>query len=139
MSLSIFDDQSHMPASEDLSKVLEGTYKVWNSIKDYVLVNHPGAEEEWKFAGQKYGWGFRVKDKKRVIIYMSPAKGFIRFSMVLGEKATAEAMKSGISKDIRTIIEKAPVYAEGRGFRIELKDEKLMEDIRKLIMIKLAN
>jgi len=46
---------------------------------------------------------------------------------------------SGINKDIKTTIESARVYAEGRGFRIEVKNTAIVQEIRKRIDIKLAN
>jgi hypothetical protein len=33
----------------------------------------------------------------------------------------------------------AKVYAEGRGIRIEVKDETVINDIKELINVKLAN
>jgi len=43
--------------------------------------------------------------------------------------------KSDISQGIKDIIESARVYAEGRGFRIEVRDKELMNDMKKLINI----
>jgi hypothetical protein len=139
MALSIFEDKLKEPVDNDLKKALGDTYEFWNIIKNFLIRHYPSAEEEWKFAGQNYGWGFRLKDKKRVIIYMTPADKFFRFSLVLGEKATQEAMNSKISQATKLAIKAAPVYAEGRGFRSEIKDSKFIEDIKALILIKLKN
>ena len=59
--------------------------------------------------------------------------------MVFGVKATQEALNSNISGEIKKIIEAAPVYAEGRGFRIEVKGDQIISDIKTLIDIKLSN
>jgi hypothetical protein len=139
MALSIFENKTVVPTLDDLSGVLAETYPLWNTIKKFVSKHYPAVMEEWKHSGKNYGWGFRLKDKKRAIIYLTPSDGFFLFSMVLGEKAAREAMSSNMSKEIKAIIEAAPVYAEGRGFRLEVKDHKFMEDIRKLILIKLAH
>ena len=48
-------------------------------------------------------------------------------------------MNSEISESIKTEINAAKVYAEGRGIRIEIKDENLLKDIQFLIDVKLAN
>jgi hypothetical protein len=139
MALSIFEDKSKEPVDNDLRNALGNTYELWNGIKNFVLRHYPAAEEEWKHAGQNYGWGFRLKDKKRVIVYLTPAHRFFRFSLVLGEKATQNALNSKISLTTKTAIKAAPVYAEGRGFRLEIKDNKFIEDIKALILIKLEN
>jgi hypothetical protein len=41
--------------------------------------------------------------------------------------------------DLRESLSAAKVYAEGRGIRIEVKDETVINDIKELINVKLAN
>ena len=60
-------------------------------------------------------------------------------AFVFGQKATVEILNSEISTDIKEDLEKAKVYAEGRGIRIEITDATKLTDIKKLIQIKLAN
>jgi hypothetical protein len=139
MALSVFTKQEKSPEEEDLMDALGKNYKLWIELKSFVSKEYPGAKEEWKFGGKNFGWGFRLNDKKRVIIYMTPCENYFLTSFVFGQKATDEAMKSKISKDILGIIKSAKVYAEGRGFRIEIKDNKIIPDIKKLVKIKLAN
>jgi hypothetical protein len=139
MALSLFEDKSKIPDSEDLSNALGICFPLWNQIKEFVAEHYPAAMEEWKHSGKNYGWGFRLRDKKRAIVYLTPGDKYFLFSMVMGEKATLNAMNSKISKEIKAIIEAAPVYAEGRGFRIEVKDSKFIKDIKELILIKLAH
>jgi hypothetical protein len=139
MALSIFTDKEKSPEEKDLKKLPGLNFKLWNEIKKYVIQEYPEAGEEWKFGGKNYGWGFRLRDKKRVIIYMTPCDGYFLASFVFGAKATGEAMKSKISGDIISIIKSAKVYAEGRGFRIEVKSSKQLADIKNLIRIKIAN
>jgi hypothetical protein len=139
MALSIFEDKSKVPGDADLSKALGGNYRIWIEIKEYVIDSFPGAIEEWNHSGRNYGWGFRLKDKKRVIIYMIPCDGFFRIALVYGEKATHDALLSSISGDVKKIIETAPVYGEGRGFRIDIKSSEQIPDVKELVRIKLNN
>ncbi|MDO9255192.1 MAG: DUF3788 family protein [Bacteroidales bacterium] len=82
---------------------------------------------------------FMTDPKKRAIIYLLPRDKYFLVAFVFGEKAANEALLSGINKDIKTTIESARVYAEGRGFRIEVKNTANVQDIRKRIDIKPAN
>ena len=95
--------------------------------------------EEWKHSGKNYGWGFRLKDKKRAIIYLTPVDRSFLFSIVFGEKATQEALQSTISEELKEIISTARVYAEGRGIRVEVKSANIISDLQQLILIKLKN
>ena len=138
METSIFTDKSVIPDNSMLREALVTLYPLWIDIMNYVSEKYPGATEEWNFPGPKYGWSFRMKDKKRAIIYLLPRDGFFLVALVFGEKATTCALGSDISGSIKDIILSARVYAEGRGFRIEIRDSGLIEDVKKLIDIKLS-
>ena len=138
MPTSIFTDKSKKPTASDLKKALGNTSALWDEIKDYVYKNYPDAAVEWAYPGKSFGWNFRIRDKKRVLVYFMPCDGFFIVSLVFGEKAAKEALASGISKEIKDNISSAKVYAEGRGFRIDVKDKKIVSDIKKLINIKLG-
>ncbi|RPI16387.1 MAG: DUF3788 family protein [Ignavibacteriae bacterium] len=139
MPTSIFTDKSSRPDEKSLEKALNGNYKLWKEIRDYIYKKYPTAFEEWAYPGKSFGWNFRVKDKKRVLVYFMPCDKCFKVSFVIGSKATEEAMISGISKEIKDIISAAKVYAEGRGFRIDVNNKKIIKDIKKLVDIKLAN
>lgn len=138
MDHSIFMDKSQMPTNEDLGPALGDKYELWMEIRDAVLQQYPGGVEEWNFPGKKYGWSFRIKDKKRAIIYFLPREGEFLVAFVFGEKAMNAIRGSDISGEIVNDLETAKVYAEGRGVRIPVHDRSDLEDIFRLIEIKLA-
>ena len=135
---SIFTDKELEPNAETLKTALGITYKFWQTLVNYIHSVYPEAIEEWNFS-KSGGWSFRVKDKKRAIIYLLPRESFFKVALVFGQKATDEVLKSKIATDIKTELESARVYAEGRGIRIEVKDEKKENDIKELINIKIRN
>jgi hypothetical protein len=137
MALSIFEDKSKVPGNGELAKVLDSNFELWNKVKNFVILNYPAAKEEWNYSGKNYGWGFRLRDPKRVIVYMTPCDGFFKTSFVLGERAFNEALDTELSDETLFIIKTAKTYAEGTGVRIDIKDEELIEDVKKLIKIKL--
>jgi hypothetical protein len=138
MALSIFEDKTMQPTPEMIEQALSERYSDWQNIIDFVLKHHKGAVEVWNY-GKSFGWSLRIKDSKRVIVYMTPGDKNFLVSMVFGKKATEEAFASNISSKIISIIDSAKVFAEGRGFRIEIDSPELLPDIIKLIEIKLRN
>ena len=60
-------------------------------------------------------------------------------AFVFGEKATDKILGDSISENIKSELNAAKKYAEGRGIRIEITDSSLMKDIEKLIEIKASN
>jgi hypothetical protein len=139
MDISIFTDKNKIPDDAMLAAALGKTCALWKELEKYVCGKYPAAVKEWKMTGAKYGWSYRLNDKKRVIIYLLPRDKFFKAAFVFGNKAFEEIMKSGISENIKKELESAKVYAEGRGIRIDVKNKPALKDIYKLIDIKLAN
>lgn len=139
MDKSIFTDKANKPDENSLKKALGKSYELWRTIAQYAVAQYPGAIEEWSFPGEKYGWSHRIKDKKRVIVYLLPRDGFYKVALVFGQKATDAVMTSGVSETIKTELMNAKPYAEGRGIRIDVTEPGMVEDIKSLIDIKIAN
>ena len=137
MEISIFTDKSIEPGENDLRETLGDLYHLWDEIKNFVLGLYPSAVMEWNYPGKKYGWSYRLKDKKRAIIYLLPRDKYFKVAFVFGQKTTNEIMGSEISDDIKTELANARVYAEGRGIRIEIKDTRVLDDVKKLVVMKL--
>jgi hypothetical protein len=136
---SVFVDKKKVPTAKDLQEALGATFKLWEAIVAFVKKSYPGAVETWNFPGEKYGWSFRISDKKRVLVYLLPRDGFFKVAFVFGQKATDEILKSGIAESIKTEIKNAKVYAEGRGIRIDVKSKPALGDVKELIKIKISN
>lgn len=136
---SIFTDKNIKPTNENLREALGETFEFWMDFVDYTYQNYPAAIEEWNFSSEKFGWGFRIKDPKRVLIYLLPRDRFFKAAFVFGQKATDQILESSISEDIKEELRTAKVYAEGRGIRIDVRQKSSIEDIHQLIKIKIMN
>jgi len=121
-----------------LISAIGSSKSIWDDISEFVHIQYPAAISEWKYPGQKYGWSFRLKDKKRVIVYLLPREGSFLVAFMFGEKAYRQIMESAVSQDIKQGLSEAKVYAEGRGIRLEANSGSI-EDIKTLIRIKLEN
>ena len=139
MDTSVFMNLEVIPVANDLIEPLGESYPCWMEIRNYVFLKYPNALEEWHVSVKKYGWGFRIKDKKRAIIYLSPRKNFFRVAMVFGQRATNLILESNISDFIKTALMKSKVYAEGRVIRLEVHNSKFLDDIKTLIDIKITS
>lgn len=134
---SIFTDKSEIPTETKLKEALGDTHVYWQTFMGYTKNLYPDAVEEWNFSGEKFGWSFRIKDKKRILIYLLPRDKFFKVAFVFGPKATDEIIAAPIGETIKKELQAAKVYAEGRGIRIEIKEKNQLEDIFKLIEIKI--
>ncbi len=137
MDKSIFSERNSQPDDHQLKSQLETTYHLWKSLVEYTYNKYPKAIAEWNFPGEKYGWNFRIKDKKRAIIYLLPREHYFMVAFVFGQKATDAVLESSVSPSIKTELKSAKVYAEGRGIRVKICDGSVIQDIKELIDIKL--
>ncbi len=134
---SIFTNKSETPTEVQLQDALGQTYVYWQTFAKHTKKLYPEALNEWSFSSEKFGWSLRIKDKKRVIIYLLPRDKFFKVAFVFGQKATDVIMESNLSESIKKELQATKVYAEGRGIRMEIKDKDLLNDILKLITIKI--
>lgn len=135
--ISIFPDKAVVPTENDLVERLEDKYKLWKQIHDLVLDQYPDGVKEWNYPGKKYGWSYRIKDKKRAIIYFLPRDKYFKVAFVFGQKAYDTIMESKIDEQIKNDLQNAKKYAEGRGVSIEVRDESVLSDVKQLTEIKL--
>lgn len=77
--------------------------------------------------------------KKRVVIFLLTRDGFFKAAFVFGSKAYEEVIVSGISVEIKNELKAAKPYAEGRGIRLEVKSKAIVNDLKKLVKIKVGN
>ena len=86
MESIVFTNKENIPSNDNLQIAIGQTYKLWTVLRDFVFFKYPNAIEECNFPGKNYGWSFRIKDKKRAIIYLLPRDGFFKVAFVLAKK-----------------------------------------------------
>ena len=139
MALSAFDDKASPPGDRALEKMLGRTSRLWSRLKRDLQEAYGPLIEEWNFSGNAYGWSFRLKQKKRTIVYMTPCRAYFLASFALGEKACQAAHAAKLAAPVLAIIDAAPKYAEGRGVRIPVRSAQDLDTVESLVAIKIAN
>jgi hypothetical protein len=139
MALSVFDDKSKPPNEPALADALGRGFALWNELKEKLESKFDSLTFEWGFSSKTTGWGMRVKQKERVILYMTPCRGYFLASFALGEKAVKAAHDGRLPAAVLTTIDSARRYAEGRGVRFEVKNSRDVSNMTKVSLIKAAN
>lgn len=85
------------------------------------------------------GWGLRLRQGEKTIVYMTPRTGYFLASFALGEKAVQAAHRSSLPAAVLDGIDNAPKYAEGRGVRLEVRRKQDVASIEELAMLKVAS
>jgi hypothetical protein len=139
MTLSAFDDKTRPPRADELAAVLGKKYSLWADLQSRITARFVPLSTAWGYASKSTGWGLRLKQEKRTVLYMTPCQGYFLASFALGEKAVKAAHASKLSAEVLDVIDNAPRYAEGRGVRFEVRSAKDVRNVEQVASIKMAN
>lgn len=139
MALSAFDDKSSPPQDTELAAMLGRAFASWTELREVIASRFTPLSEEWGFASKSSGWGLRLRQPKRTVLYMTPCKRYFLASFALGEKAVKAAHESDLPASILEIIDSAKKYVEGRAVRLEVRTAKDVRNVEKLAVIKVKN
>lgn len=137
---SVFKDKAIQPSLLDVEKSLPGSFPHWKILIDFIYENYPDIKEEWTYSGKNYGWSFRLRSKKRVVMYFSPLQDCLRVGFALGQAATDAILShSMVPSEIKIELMEAKAYREGRGLRIEVFTNDMIPIIKEIVVIKMNN
>ena len=126
------------PTEADVKKALGPLVKLWKQLL-------ADLSRQWHISGgwhsysKKAGWSFRLKQKDRTIVYLSPGHNEFRASFALGDSAVDEAQQSELSNSVKKMIKSAKRYAEGTAVRIEVHHPEDIETVKTLARVKVEN
>jgi len=138
VALSSLDDKAAEPVAAELARVLGSCEEVWRELISRMEAAYGPLTEDWSFSGAKYGWSLRLKQKKRVVLYLIPQLNAFLVGIVLGDRALTLLRRDDLSPEVLSLIDEAPRYGEGTGFRIPLASAGDIVDIEVIIEAKLS-
>ncbi len=124
------------PSEQAVADELGAARSVWDAIVGGVVAKHGAVEREWKASKSDFGWMCLLKQKKRTLLYLTPEKGTVRVGIVLGERAVALALASGLPEGVKTLLREARPYAEGRGIRFPATSAADVATVLALVLFK---
>lgn len=136
MALSSLDSRDREPTDAEVREVLGAAHPTWRRFVDWLETEIGVSRFAWAFAGKKFGWSLRAELGKRRIAYLIPQRGAFLVGLVLGDRAVAAAREAEISDATRAVIDAAPRYGEGTGFRLPVANSSHLGDVFTLIEIK---
>jgi len=134
-----FKEKNEPPNEKRIQEILRSNYIYLEAIRSYITDTIGETKEEWKYYGAKYGWNLKKFYKKRNLFFIGMYDGYFQISFVFGERAVNAVVDSDISDKLKKELTEARKYAEGRGLSIQVQDDTHLEDIKKLLQIKINN
>lgn len=115
------------------------SYKRWKKIARFIDENYNGIfpEDDWIYGGKKHGWCLRFK-KSKAFCSLIPERGRFLFLIVLGkeEREKTESALKEFSPRVQKIYNNAFTYHDGKWITLEVDNDEILEEIKKLMMIK---
>ncbi|MGD9328491.1 MAG: DUF3788 family protein [Cyclobacteriaceae bacterium] len=138
MSENIFNVKDEPPNEARIQEIIKDKYLLLDTIRQFIRKNYGETNEEWKYYGVKNGWVLKTFLKKRNLFFISIYDGYFSISFVFGDKAVTSIIESNVTDETKKSLKEARKYAEGRGISFEVHDYKHLDDIKKLIKIKVS-
>jgi hypothetical protein len=137
MSKSAFIDKNHQPSETDVVAVLREAHANWIlMLEEMRKVGR--IQEDFKFLyGKPYGWGIRFRLKGKLFAAFYPNQNHFVAQVVLGPKQVAETDNIHLHSNAKEAIQNANPYPEGKWLFIKVESGSDMEDVRKLLKLKL--
>ena len=139
MSEAVLNNKLITPDEKLLAKTIGANLEYWKNILKHVNNEYENITEEWKFYGKKYGWQLKTFLKIRNLFFCIPYDSCFKVVFIFGDKAVKEIERSDIANELISELVNAKKYMEGRGIAIDVKDNKYLSNIKKLIDIKINN
>jgi len=138
MALSALDDKDVEPIAGELAKVLGPSEEWWHYLIARMEASYGPLSEAWSFSGAKYGWNLRLRQKNRTILYLIPQNHAFLVGVVLGDRALALLRREDVNPGTLLLIDEAPRYGEGTGFRIPVTSAADCTEIEIVIEAKMS-
>ena len=136
--VNAFVGRNEAPADSDVSAVLGKAKDVWDRVLAELDQDLGLAKGEWNSYSPKAGWAYRVKQKDRNIVYLSPGAGCFQATFVLGAKAMEAARESHLPQAVAGLLETAQKYPEGWVVRLRVATARDTVPVKKLAAAKLT-
>jgi len=133
--------QKPLPDLEEIRKFikLKKAVKAFDSLLLFLDENY-NFEQEICFGGKKFGVMVRYRKNGKTLVSIFPEKNAFSVVLVYGKKEVIifNAYKESFSEHFTTIFDETPQLHDGKWMLITLKDESLLPELERMIMIKKA-
>jgi hypothetical protein len=136
MAYGAFVDKAHPPSAEEIESCLGLQWATWQDLTLFVQDGYK-TSSELKYYGKNYGWALRYKKGGKALLSLYPSKDAFTAQIIFTEAEMQQAKTAGIGAGIIRTFEQANPYSEGRWLFIPVNTAADLQDIKKMLEIKL--
>jgi hypothetical protein len=135
VSIGAFTDKSRMPFAADLKASVRSKLLIWEDLARFGEETCR-REGEWKFYGKNYGWALRYRKAGKAFMSLYPGKDGLTVQVILTDEQVARARAFDLSDKVRTLMEGAHPYPEGRWLFIPITSRRGADEVKRLLAVK---
>jgi hypothetical protein len=139
MKTNVFLEKEPVPTDELIESTIGAPFQQLLEIREFVNEYVGPTKEEWKYYGKKYGYNLKTFLKRRNLFFIIIYEDHFTIGLIYGSRAEAAVMESDVTEKSKKELSEARKYGEGKGISFDVYDARHMEDIKKLIMLKVEN
>jgi hypothetical protein len=134
-------DQVNMPSLTDIRDFIGSSQQLWDELIEYTEKTYKTKPQiSYSSCSAQPGWNVKYKKGGKSLCTLYPMEGYFIALVVVGSKEEDEVrigMETGLYTSYLKELYDNSVYMKiGRWLMIEVKDEEILEDIKKLLEIR---
>ena len=137
MNSNHLTDQSLKPDEQLIISIIGEKYFWWQSIRAHLYENYNDITEEWKYYNDGKCWLFRTLNKKKTVFWIAVVQDTFKLNFWFAVKAAPVIEASNLAVRIKADFENANRTKIGRGLSVVMTSPTDVEEVKKLIDIKL--
>ena len=134
-------DADHIPSTEDIRVFLGEAKTIWDDLAVYIEKTYlTKPKTAYSGCSAQPGWNVNYKKSSKSLFTLYPMQNFFIALVVVGAKEEVEVeatIEAGEFTDyVKELYRKTAFSAMGRWLMIEVKDREVLDDVKRLIEIR---
>lgn len=112
-------------------------FAAWQALEDWLAQNYL-MDVTWGSGGKKWEREKKYRKGGKTLCCFYPAQGFFGFMVIFGkgERAALEERRGEFSGPALEFYDAAKTYHDGKWLMLEMRDGSLVEDAKKMLLLK---
>lgn len=122
---------------KEFERVFGRSLYLWIDLKKFLRRTFKDVTEEWKFFSEGSACVIKFVQGKRILFYITPGNHQFETAFSFGNKAVEAILKSDLPQEYIDKLISAKQFLGGRGLKINVKSNKQLVVVKKLITVKI--
>jgi hypothetical protein len=138
MAQQVLADENLYPTEEVIYEHIGNSKILWESLFEYIHVNYPDLNTQWRYYNDGKSWLMKATLKKRTVFWLSLFEDTFRITFFYTDKAEEAIKNSSISDELKNSFINGKRFNKIRGINLVFRNKKDIEYAKTLIALRLS-